>query len=162
MRYPILRNKSSAESLIYKINNLYSLRRGTRARVTCTGHVYYKSLYRALGALGQNIDINQQLSQDQSIYQPISLMSSSIWIIWQLWARSADSRSYSAITQSFEEILPYCQTLTPHRQDADSDRNPTSIVTGRDSTRFHEIPRVSTKFYLIVKGRFWRQGRSWR
>jgi hypothetical protein len=33
-------------------------------------------------------------------------MNSSIWTIWQLWARSADLRNYSAITQLFEEILP--------------------------------------------------------
>jgi hypothetical protein len=33
-------------------------------------------------------------------------MNNSIWTFWQLWARSADSRNYLAITQSFEEILP--------------------------------------------------------
>jgi len=30
-------------------------------------------------------------------------------------------------------------------KDADPDRNPTSIVTGRDSTRFHEIPPQSSQ-----------------
>ena len=40
------------------LDNLYSLRCRTRARVTCMGHMHCKSLYRALGALGQNIDIN--------------------------------------------------------------------------------------------------------
>jgi len=33
---------------------------------------------------------------------------------------------------------------TPYRQDADSDRNPTSIIIGRDSMRFHEILWNST------------------
>ena len=42
-------------------------------------------------------------------------MNCPIRISWQLWARSADLRSLSAITQLFEEILPYRQTLTPHR-----------------------------------------------
>jgi len=80
-------------------------------------------------------------------------MNCSTWIIWQLWARSADSRSYSAITQSFEEILP-------HRQDADSDRNPTSIVTRRV---FDEIPRDSTRFHLNLTTRtILTTGRSWR
>ena len=40
------------------LDNLYSLRRGTRTRVTCTGHVHRKYLHRAPGALGQNININ--------------------------------------------------------------------------------------------------------
>jgi len=75
-------------------------------------------------------------------------MNSSIWVIWQLWARSADTRSYSAITQSFEEILPQRQTLTPRRlkttlieilPQLSQDEIP------RDSTRFHETPSQSSK-----------------
>ena len=44
------------------LDNLYSLRRGTRARVTCMGHVHCKSLHRAPGAQGQP---DQQLINDQ-------------------------------------------------------------------------------------------------
>jgi len=80
-------------------------------------------------------------------------MNCSICTIWQLWARSADSRSYSAITQSFEEILPHRQTLTEILPQLSQDEIPW------DSTRFHEIPRDSTS---IVTGRSWRQGRSYR
>jgi len=78
-------------------------------------------------------------------------MNCSICISWQLWARSADTRSYSAITHfiwrnstsssGLWHLIVKTQTLTPHRQDADSDRNPTSIVTD-------EIPRDFTRFHL--------------
>jgi len=51
-------------------DNPYSLRRGTRARVTCTGHVHCKSLHRAPGALGQSETINQRSSQDHQSINP--------------------------------------------------------------------------------------------
>jgi hypothetical protein len=68
-------------------------------------------------------------------------MNCSICISWQLWARSADSRSFSAITQSFEEILPHRQTLTPHR-------HKTTLIEILPQSSQDEIPRDSTRFHV--------------
>jgi hypothetical protein len=119
-------------------DNLYS-----RWRRTCTSHVHgvvhRQYLHRALGAPGQS---------RSSTDQPISSMNCPICISWQLWARSADSRSLSAIIQSFKEIIPYRQTLTPHCHKTTlieilPQLSKDEIL--RDSTRFHEIPPQSSK-----------------
>ena len=79
---------------------------------------------------------------DQSINQPISSINSFICTIWQLWARSADSRSYS----SYNSIIWRNSTLS-----SDSDRNPTSIVTGQPWSNSISIP-----ICLSVRWRYWR------
>jgi hypothetical protein len=130
-------------------DNLYS-----RWRRTCTSHVHRvvhrQYLHRALGAPGQSIIkiINRSthfinklpymhfvtvMSPVRRLKKLVSYYS----IIWRNYTSSLDSDTSSS-------------------QD-DPDWNPTSIVKGRDSTRFHKIPRDSTS---IVKGRSWRQGRS--
>ena len=58
-------------------DNLYSLRRGTRVRVTYTGHVHRKSLHRALGALGQKHRHQLTIKLRSLINQPIALMNPS-------------------------------------------------------------------------------------
>ena len=54
----------------------------------------------------------------------------------------------SAITQSFEEIIPHRQTLTPYRYKTTLIEILPQLLKDeipRDSTRFHEIPPQSLK-----------------
>ena len=118
-----------------------------------------KSLHLGLGPQGAPAHIKTRHNKVRSINQPISSMNSSIWTIWQLWARSADSRNYSAITQSFEEILPYQQNsyLNCHR----TRFHEKSTRFHEESTRFHkEFTRLYKTLQdstLIVQGRSWQQ-----
>src|SRR6266700_3485792 len=54
-------------------DNLYSLRRGTRARITCTGHVQCKSLHLSSGALGRTKTRQRSINRST-----LSSMNSSI------------------------------------------------------------------------------------
>jgi len=130
---------------VFLSDNLYSLRRGTRARVTCTGHVHRKSLHRALGALGQihqaSINdqvmiinqsthcINEQLYLNYlTVMSPVrrlKKLSSYYSIIWRNSTSSSDSDTSSSRRRLWQKSY-----LNRHR----------TILT-RDSTRFHEIPR---------------------